>query len=173
MCRLPGRSRKLLRQYRVPRSGDVIELRGHAAVVFMLFARGRRHAVTCNRPFRLAVRLRRSRLVSQSYIGKRAISEGDRRVIRKFVVFPLRALMLLHSSGKCPMDRWTLAIGDQSSDELLTVSPKCSNIARQRAGRVAEGCAARLFGILSPGRGASKAGRQAVSLLRSGRVRRE
>lgn len=171
MCRLPGRSRKLLRQYRVPRSGNVSSSAATLRSYSCSFARGRRHAVTCNRPFRLAVRLRGSRLVSQSYIGKRAISEGDRRIIRKFVVFPLRGLMLLHCSGKCPMDRWTLTMRRSKLGRIADVSPKCSNIARQRG--VAEGCAARLFGILSPGRGASKAGRQAVSLPRSGRARRE
>jgi hypothetical protein len=51
----------------------VIEPRGRAAVAFNLFDRGRGHAVTCNRLFRLTVRLRGSRPASQSYVGKRAI----------------------------------------------------------------------------------------------------
>jgi hypothetical protein len=42
--------------------------------------------VTCNRLFRLTVRLRRSRLLTQLYVGKRPISKRDRESIRKFVV---------------------------------------------------------------------------------------
>jgi hypothetical protein len=42
--------------------------------------------VTCNRLFRLTVRLRRSRLLTQLYVGKRPISKRDRDSIRKFVV---------------------------------------------------------------------------------------
>jgi hypothetical protein len=40
--------------------------------------RGRRRAVTYNRLFRLAVRLRGLRLMAQSYVGKHAISKRDR-----------------------------------------------------------------------------------------------
>jgi hypothetical protein len=68
----------------------VIRFRDLTAVALNLFDRDCGHAVTCDRLFRLAVRLRGSRLVAQSYVGKRAISKGIGGAIRKFVVSALR-----------------------------------------------------------------------------------
>jgi len=68
----------------------VIQFRDLTAVALNLFDRDRGHAVTCNRLFRLAARLRGSRLMAQSYVGKRAIWKGIGGAIRKVVVSALR-----------------------------------------------------------------------------------
>jgi hypothetical protein len=50
------------------------------------------HVVTCNRLFRIAVRIGGSRSLSQLYVGKRPISKGIGGAIRRFGVFALRGL---------------------------------------------------------------------------------
>jgi hypothetical protein len=66
-----------------------------------IVCRGRGHCVTCNRLFRSAVRLGRSALLTQLYVGKRPISKRDRDSIRKFGVLAFRR----HCSCGAPIIR--------------------------------------------------------------------
>ncbi len=87
----------------VCRGGDsyVVQSRGLTAVALNLFDRDRRRAVTCNRLFRLAVRLRGLRLMAQSYLGKRAVSKRIGRLYGSLWCVPASPCSL-RGSGRCP-----------------------------------------------------------------------
>jgi hypothetical protein len=65
----------------------VIEPRGQTAVALNLFDRGPGHGSHLQSAFPIGSEITGLNLMPQSYVGKRAISEKDRRTIRKFVVF--------------------------------------------------------------------------------------
>jgi len=123
----------------------VVGALGHAAVVFNLVARGRGHAVTCNRLFRLALKLGRLRLVSQSYIGKRPISKGIGAAIRKFVVRAFAPscsstlkVRVRVSARVSRLAVRTAAMYRLKPERIADYLPKCSNTIRRRLGCIAE-----------------------------------
>jgi hypothetical protein len=65
---------------------------GFITIVFGFVSLDPGHVVTCNRLFRIAVRIGGSRSLSQLYVGKRPISKGIGGAIRRFGVFALRRL---------------------------------------------------------------------------------
>ena len=65
---------------------------GFITIVFGFVSLDPGHVVTCNRLFRIALRIGGSRSLSQLYVGKRPISKGIGGAIRRFGVFALRGL---------------------------------------------------------------------------------
>jgi len=75
--------------------------------------------------FRVAARLRESRPLTQLYVGKRPVSKGIERLIRRFVVFGFRAQIPLAATDGPP--RETSVIGPLGLQRIADPSPKCSN----------------------------------------------
>jgi hypothetical protein len=74
---------------------------------------------TCNRFFLIAARLKRLRLMAQLYVGKRPISKGIERVIRRFVVFILRQIMAIEQAVR----RYPNGV---STQKILRILPAAS-----------------------------------------------